>query len=244
MRAAAWIAVAAVVMAAGLWADDELPPPERLVEAVRAEPQQTPPSSAAAFQAHAGGVDYKVRPRADYDITGLVVSLHDTRAWWDWMHALADDHLNVVDLCLVWGANAASGAYRAMSFSSGQFVCYFSGKDAKLFSHDNVRAISNNHLLTDAASVARLLRSARIGDQVRIRGQLVEYSHDHGFKFTRGTSLTREDTGDGACETIFVQAVETLRAAPAWPRWLFRLGVALLLAGLVKWFRTPYQSQW
>ncbi len=150
-------------------------------------------------------------------------------------HAANNDHLNVADLCMVWGANAAEGAYEKMPFSSGQFVCYVKGDDPSAFRADYLRALSNNHLLTDSPAVARKLRNLRIGDQVRLRGQLVNYSHNAGFAFTRGTSLSREDTGNGACETLFVREVEVLRRAPAWPRWLYGLGALLLLAGLLRW---------
>ena len=61
----------------------------------------------------------------DYEITGLVVSKHNADTWWDWVHAASHDHLNVTDLCVVWGDNARSGSYQDMRFSSGQWTCNF-----------------------------------------------------------------------------------------------------------------------
>jgi hypothetical protein len=73
-------------------------------------------------------------------------------------------------------------------------------------------ALSNDHLLTDRPGIARAMRKVRIGDQVRFRGHLAEYSHNHeGRPFSRGTSTVRNDTGNGACETIFVEEFEILR---------------------------------
>ena len=227
-------------LAAGFYFDGQLPEPDALAPALRAEPLQTT-VAAAPFAARAGGVDYRIAPVADYDIAGLVVSRHDSSTWWDWIHAAASDHLNVVDLCLVWGANAADGAYRRMSFSSGQFVCYYQYRDAASAAPRYLRALSNNHLLTDDPRIARQLRDLRVGDQVQLRGQLSSYSHHAGFDFTRGTSLTREDTGNGACETLFVRDVQLLRAAPAWPRTLRWLGYLMLLAGLAVWIAAPHR---
>ena len=173
--------------------DERLPTRRVLLPALHAEPAQSAVVQ-PAFMVQAGGVDYRIAPQADYDIAGLVVSRHDTSTWWNWIHAASNDHLNVADLCMVWGANAAEGAYEKMSFSSGQFVCYVKGDDPSAFRADYLRALSNNHLLTDSLAVARTLRDVRIGDQVRLRGQLVHYSHNAGFAFMRGTSLTREDT--------------------------------------------------
>lgn len=229
-------------LAAGWLFDGRLPERAALLPAVLKDPVQTM-RTVPAFSAHAGKVDYSVAPVADYEITGLVVSRHDADTWWDWIHAASNDHLNVVDLCMVWGANAASGAYEKISFSSGQFVCYYQSRDMEALAPANVRALSNNHLLTENTDVARRLRNVRVGDQVRLEGQLVSYSHNAGFAFTRGTSTTRDDTGNGACETLFVRELEVLRAAPPWPRWFRWLGAFLLGAGLLAWFAAPHRPR-
>ncbi len=236
------IGAGVALLATGLLFDGHLPARGSLLPAVQAEPLQQMVAR-PAFDAHAGKVDYKVSPVADYEISGLVVSRHDADAWWDWMHAAANDHLNVVDLCLVWGASAVSGAYEKTSFSSGQFICYYESRDADALAPANVRAVSNNHLLTANPAIARQLRKVRVGDQVTLRGQLVSYSHSAGFEFMRGTSTTRDDTGNGACETLFVQDLAVLRSAPGWPRWLRWAGAVLLVFGLIRWFAAPHRPR-
>lgn len=225
-------------LATGWWFSGYLPDVARLHPDVLAEPVQVD-GVQPAFAARAGGVDYRIAPVARYDITGLVVSRHDSDAWYDWIHAASNDHLNVVDLCLVWGDNAADGAYRRMRFSSGQFVCYVETDDPEAWQPKYLRSLSNNHLLTADPTVARRLRGLRVGDQVRLNGELAAYSHEAGFSFTRGTSTVREDTGNGACETVFVRSVEILARAPQWPRWLVGAGAALLALAMVLWWRRP-----
>lgn len=231
-----------VLLAAGWLGGGRQPPPQRLLPAVQQEPLQKALAD-APFALRRNGVDYTIRPVADYDIAGLVVSRHDTRTWWDMRHWMANDYLNVVDVCLVWGANARDGVYRRMRFFSGQWTCYFSYRDDGVVKPEHVRALSNNHLLTDRSDIARRLWGLRVGDQVRLRGQLVSYSHHSGFRFERGTSTTREDQGDGACETLFVQQVEVLRPAAAWPRLLHWLGVLACIAGVLAWLRTPFSAR-
>jgi hypothetical protein len=68
---------------------------------------------------------------------------------------------------------------------------------------------SNNHLLVDDEALKKLVRKTRRGDQVHISGYLSKYSHDGGF--SRGTSTTRLDSGNGACETIYVTGFEILK---------------------------------
>ncbi len=234
--------IGSMALSAGLWFSKQLPPVAELAAAVLGDPIQTE-QAAPAFAAQAGGVDYRIAPVADYDIAGLVVSRHDSTAWYDWIHAAFNDHLNVVDVCMVWGANAAEGAYTRMRFSSGQFVCYMESRDPEAFQPQYVRAVSNNHLLTDDPAVARRLRGLRVGDQVRLRGQLAAYSHDVGGGFRRGTSTVREDMGNGACETVYVRDVTLLRSAPSWPRTLRWAGAALLVLGLLLWWRAPPRAR-
>ena len=229
-------------MATGWWLDGTLPAQAQLVPGVMAEPQQTS-TRQPPFSTRVGQVSYQIRPVADYDIQGLVVSLHHADAWWDWIHDASKDHLNVVDICVVWGANAQAGAYQKMSFSSGQFVCYASTRDTDAWQPAYIRALSNNHLLSDTPHILQQLKNVKVGDQIRLQGQLVEYAHNAGFAFTRGTSTSRDDTGNGACETIFVRDIQVLRKAPAWPRLLLWLGMGLAASGVLLWMGTPHRPR-
>ncbi len=78
--------------------------------------------------------------------------------------------------------------------------------------------------------MAKKLKNIRIGDQIHLTGHLANYRHFSGNGFARGTSTVRTDTGNGACETIFVNEVNILRSAPSLWRnltWLAVLGMVL-----------------
>lgn len=88
------------------------------------------------------------------------------------------------------------------------------------------------------------LKSAEIGDQVRFRGMLARYSHAGGFQ--RGSSTTRTDTGNGACETVYLTSFEiTRKSNPGW-RLIHRLSVMValisLLALAVLFFKAPVRG--
>jgi len=51
-----------------------------------------------------------------------------------------------------------------------------------------------------------------VGDQIYFKGYLAEYAHSNRT-FTRGTSTSRTDTGNGACETVYVEDYQILRQA-------------------------------
>lgn len=231
------------LLVAAVWLRHDLPAPERLLEGLQQEPEQLqvrePP-----FNTSVGGVTYTIKPLYSYELQGLVVSLHDSSSWWDYLHREWNDHLNVVDFCVIWGSNAGNGAYRNIEFSSGQFTCNFRASSMAAVEAFDMAAISNNHLLTDDPYVAKQLRSVRIGDQVRFRGYLAEYAHNHnGQGFNRGTSTVRNDTGNGACETVYVKSFEILKRGGGPWRTLFWAAWAMIAIGIVGWFSLPLENR-
>ena len=227
-----------VLMALAYWHKDELPPPDRIVEPVYEEPRQVPVRARPA-DVNVNGVQYSIQPRYSYELSGLVVETHDSETWWDYAHKEWNDYLNVVDLCVVWGSNARGGNYRFASFWHSQWECF-----ARWRSPDGELALgemSNNHLITADPALARRLRQVRIGDQVRFRGYLVDYTtyKDGSATGTRMTSTERGDSGNGACEVVYIEDFEILRPASARWRILGKIGIALFLVSLVAWFFLP-----
>ncbi len=231
-------ALSLLLLSFALWNKNALPSPQALRPEMLEEPKQIE-TSLAPFETTVGQVVYTVKPRYEYDLYGLVVSEHDSNTWWDYIHRESNDHLNVNDLCVVWGKNAQSGSYQDLTFSSGQFVCYVQAHSEEAYVAFDPASLSNNHMLSDDKRLAKILRGMRIGDQIHFRGYLAEYSHNHGFAFHRGTSTTRLDTGNGACETVYVTDVQVLHSGnKAWRR-LVWFATAALLASILAWFWLP-----
>lgn len=70
------------------------------------------------------------------------------------------------------------------------------------------RSSANMHLIPSDAATAAALRAIRRGDRVRIDGWLVEAQAADGWRWRSSTS--RDDTGAGACELIYVCAITRL----------------------------------
>ena len=199
-----------------------------------------------SFTTQANGQQYVITPHYDYELDGVVVSMHDSDDFLDITHHRRwQDYINLRDLCVIWGNNVQSGVYREMEFSNGTWTCWFSWTNSDVASRFDDTRLSNNHLLIDDDEIKQALMQTEPGDHIRLKGMLVEYSNP-GNGFQRGTSFTRTDTGNGACETIYVNEFEVIRKANRGTRRLYTgtFWVAVLsLAGvLLLFFVAPYRG--
>ncbi len=226
-----------ITAAVSWWMKDALPPPARLKADLFEEPKQVqvrrPP-----IRTTVNGVEYRIQPRYAYEISALVVSLHHSDTWWDYAHKEWNDHINRMDLCVVWGGNAESGAYQKVSFFNNQWECHWSWSSSEAGSAFNRAEASNNHMVTDDPAVAKALRKIRIGDQIRAKGYLVDYSVANSGA-SRVSSETRTDTGNGACEVLYVEALEMLGSAGRHWRTAQSAALIVLLLSLIAWLFLP-----
>lgn len=213
------------------WKKDQLPEPFFYDTGQLADPLQTP-TDTSPFGIDAHGVHYLIEPLFDYVLDGVVVSLHDSDVFWDIYHTKDwQDFINIRDLCVVWGDNVASGVFRSMRYANTTWTCWISTNDAETASRFVWPQLSNNHLLTADPGIARAIKLAEIGDQIHLSGKLARYSHAGGFQ--RGTSTSRLDTGNGACETIYVDSFHISRKSnPGW-RLIYRLSFGLAVLALL-----------
>lgn len=166
------------------------------------------------------GKEYHVRPQAEYELWGLVVSVNNINAWYNYYHD--ENTVNLKDVCVVWGPNVENGVYleKEIKFKSGEWTCYYewSGRlKEKFYPHK----LSNNHLLASDEEAQKIIRSLKVGDQIHVKGALVDYA-EAGSSWYRRTSLSREDTNQtsrsgGACEVFYADALAVLKKnQPFW----------------------------
>ena len=89
-------------------------------------------------------------------------------------------------------------------------MCEMHTKSRAAFEAFDMSQISNNHLLSPDPAIRDAILSTSIGDQVHFQGLLVNYYPEGQPASVRKTSLTRDDTGNGACEVVFVERFEVL----------------------------------
>ena len=212
--------ISLIVMTGTYFFKDKLPEPSSYDLSLLKDPKQTA-TSLAKFTTEVNGEKYVIEPKYDYELSGVIVSYNNSDGFGDiWHHDRWKDFINLRDLCVVWGNNVASGVYEKMKFSNDSWTCWAFWPDAATGEQFTMAQLSNNHLLSNDAVINRALMAAEPGDHIRLKGALATYSNP-GNGFHRGTSTVRTDTGNGACETIYVQDFQILKKANMGARRLY-----------------------
>jgi hypothetical protein len=231
------VATSFIWLLVSFWNRNDLPRNIEFVPDIDDEPKQTA-TNHRPFTAAYNDVEYLVEPEYEYELTGMIVSFRHHKGN-SRMHLQANDHLNMLDVCVVWGDNTASKYLHKINFWNGIFTCNVRTRDQLAWDSFDMNQLSNNHLISDDDYIRDRVRDINIGDQIRVRGYLASYSSAHGGK--RGTSTTRTDTGDGACETVYVEDFGIVRPATSYWRISMFASLALFLLGLIVHFRRPYR---
>jgi hypothetical protein len=139
---------------------------------------------------------FRVTPRAQFQITARVLSKKRYR-----FDKTAD--LVPYDFALGWGVMSDTAVLDRLTISqSGRW--YFWSTQGPLPADPGaiVTSSANMHLIPIDGAVRRVLDNAVKGDVITLTGDLVDLA---GAGITQNTSLTRSDTGGGACEIILVR---------------------------------------
>jgi hypothetical protein len=142
--------------------------------------------------------EYFVKPQARYDIEARVLSTERYRI--DGGAGLAP-----IDFAVGWGAMSDSAVLEHFRVTQGaRFFTIYPDEDA-IDLNEALRSAANMHLIPADSALADRLERVRVGSIVHLQGFLVNVARDDGFYWN--TSLTREDTGNGACELFFVESL-------------------------------------
>ncbi len=157
------------------------------------DPLQTPLEAAAPVDLRG----YRLLPRAVFEIEARILSAEHYR--WD-----AGASLAPVDLALGWGPMSDTAVLSHFRITQGARFYTLYPQQGALDLAAALRHSANVHLIPADGTVKRRLESARKGQVVSLRGRLVDAARPDGF--TWRTSLSRDDTGAGACELLLVDS--------------------------------------
>jgi hypothetical protein len=142
--------------------------------------------------------DTTLTTRAHFDITARVLSRKD--------YGGADGELVPLDLAMGWGRMSDSDVLQHIDISqSGRFY-YWRAKELPIPRREIETSSANMHMIPADADVKRQLEQVRAGQVIHLEGFLVDATRPGGWHWN--TSMTRNDTGAGACELIYVERVD------------------------------------
>ncbi|MBU0809878.1 MAG: hypothetical protein KKD30_07125 [Gammaproteobacteria bacterium] len=116
--------------------------------------------------------------------------------------------LSPTDLALGWGPMADPEVIRHISISQRNRWYFWRAEQLPIARRQIETHSANMHLIPANPEVAKTLAQLKEGQQIRLVGQLVRVDGDDGYRWV--SSLSREDTGDGACELIWVEQLAVL----------------------------------
>ena len=167
------------------------PPPPRVLTGD--PPLQTgAPATLPAFRLAAA----ELRPLAGFSLEARVLSRED------YSYGREAD-LSPTDLALGWGRMREDAVLSRLDISqSGRWYQYRWRGESPLPVDEIVRSSANMHMIPADAAAAAALSRVQAGQRVRIDGWLVEAVAADGWRWR--SSLSRDDSGSGACEVVFV----------------------------------------
>jgi hypothetical protein len=144
--------------------------------------------------------EFTLRPRAGFSATVRILRREDYS-----IGPLA--RLVPTDFAVGWGPMSDSAVLQDIEISQGNRFYYWR-TDSWPLSREQIESHSANwHVIPGSESVRSTLDRLRAGSVVELEGQLVDIEGQEGGM---ATSLSRRDTGPGACEILLASSARVL----------------------------------
>jgi hypothetical protein len=142
--------------------------------------------------------DCTLTPLARFRVTARVLGA---------MHYAFDREAKLapVDLALGWGPMSDNAVLEDLRISQMARLYTWSGRELPLEPGQIIANSGNMHMIPADAAVRRTLLRVRRNDIVEFSGDLVSIRAGDGWVWS--SSLSRTDTGDGACEVVWVDSL-------------------------------------
>jgi len=144
---------------------------------------------------------FRVTPLASFEIEARVLSRVRYRRG-------REAELSPIDLALGWGPMSAQEVIDQLEISQSNRYYRWRTDRLPLPAPVIARHSANMHIIPAADAIEDELMKIRKGHIVRLGGYLVQATASDGWGWR--SSLTRSDTGGGACEIIFVNRIAVL----------------------------------
>lgn len=140
--------------------------------------------------------EFTLHPRARWVSEGRVLST--ARYRFDATAAIAP-----MDVAIGWQRMSDQAILSQMKLEQHGRFLFWSSRQPPLPADEITKSVANIHVIPANTLIKRRLNRLRPGQRITLRGYLVDVSHPSGL--TLQTSLSRTDSGAGACEVLYVE---------------------------------------
>lgn len=143
--------------------------------------------------------DYQLTRKSRFKIQARVLSTENY-----YLGREAD--LSPIDLALGWGVMSDTSLLEQLDISqSSRWYRWRYENSIPVSEQQIITSSGNMHMIPATQSVERSLMKLRHGEVIILQGYLVDVDHESGWKWR--TSMSRNDTGGGACEIVYVESI-------------------------------------
>lgn len=144
-------------------------------------------------------VQFMIEPVATYEIAFVVLSAR-------YHYSSLEDKLSPVDLCVVWGKLAEpENLEHIYSLQAARWCSYRYDGGLSLDAAYVESHVANIHIIPANENVLKAVKSIKKDQEAVLEGFLVKVYREGRLIWS--SSLTRTDSGDGACEVFYVTKV-------------------------------------
>ena len=148
--------------------------------------------------------DYTLTPLADYFIEGRLLSKNS-------YYLFRDSSISPIDFFLGWQRMSEPSIYSKITLKHSRIYYYNWGPEGPPIPGDEiVRSQSNNHLIPANEEITSRLKTVSVGSIVQLKGKLVSLKAEDGYSWS--SSMSREDTGNGNCELMYVENLKIIKS--------------------------------
>lgn len=140
---------------------------------------------------------FVLRALASFELEARVLGVEGYCCW-------GGNSLVPVDVAFGWGRMSDEEVLRQLEITQGGRFYFWRYEGAPPIPRQEiVTSSANMHLIAATPAIASAIERLRRGHLVTLSGYLVEARNDEGLRWR--SSLTRSDTGNGACELVWVE---------------------------------------
>jgi hypothetical protein len=145
--------------------------------------------------------NYQITPLATFEVEARVLSVKGYRSG-------REAELSPIDLALGWGRMSDDKVLKDIEIRQSNRFSHWRVEKFPIPRKEIEESSANMHIIPATPDINQQLKDIRKGHVVRFNGYLVRIDGRNNWHWQ--SSLTRKDTGNGACELVWVEKLDII----------------------------------